>query len=124
MSPDLPVMFSDSFLAEVCSATHAVGHTGLADIAGSRGGEGDQTTGGAALEGMWAFSVSFMTGLDSQDLGHGEKGVSISSSVCRDSCLTAQILPNPTSFTQGHTLGLAISDYSCRVFMTHMGGSI
>lgn len=38
---------------------------------------------------MWALSVSFMTGTDSLDLGHGEQGVNLSSTVLRDSCLEA-----------------------------------
>lgn len=46
---------------------------------------------------------SFTTGLDSQDLGHGEKGVfSILSE--GTAAFQAQILPNPTSSPQGHTL--------------------
>lgn len=45
---------------------------------------------------------SFTTGLDSQDLGHGEKGVF---SVLSEgtAAFQAQILPNPTSPPQGHT---------------------
>lgn len=101
---------------------HMLWPAGLAGITGFCGREGDQTTGGIALEGMWALSVSFMTGTDLQDLGHGEKGVSLSSIVWRDSCLEAY----PVYFPQGHTLGLTTSDGSCSVFTTHSletGGS-
>lgn len=60
---------------------------------------------------MWALSVSLMTGLDSRDLGHGEKGdFPVLSEVTAAGSCPIHFLPPKE--------GLATSDFFDRVFTT------